>query len=104
MSLISCPAFVVHVSLQYSNVLIRGHSSVTKRRVRGVSNFLGNSVTTGVRFNVISVTRGWVGVQFPEKALRNTCIAPNTGIVDRHLCLHRKLGACPHSSHETGKS
>ena len=21
----------------------------------------------GVRFNVISVTRGWVGVQFPEK-------------------------------------
>ena len=27
----------------------------------------------GVMFNVISVTRGWVGVQFPEKiALRNT--------------------------------
>ena len=27
----------------------------------------------GVRFNVICVTRGWVGVQFPEKkALRNT--------------------------------
>ena len=26
----------------------------------------------GVRFNVIRVTRGWVGVQFPEKALRNT--------------------------------
>ena len=27
----------------------------------------------GVRFNVISVTRGWVGVQFPgKKALRNT--------------------------------
>ena len=21
----------------------------------------------GIRFNVISVTRGWVGVQFPEK-------------------------------------
>ena len=27
----------------------------------------------GVRFNVISVTRGWVGVQFPgKKALHNT--------------------------------
>ena len=27
----------------------------------------------GVRFNVISVTRGWVGVKFPgKKALRNT--------------------------------
>ena len=23
----------------------------------------------GVRFNVISVTRGWVGVQFPEKSV-----------------------------------
>ena len=23
----------------------------------------------GVRFNVISVTRGWVGVQFPEKSM-----------------------------------
>ena len=21
----------------------------------------------GVRFNIISITRGWVGVQFPEK-------------------------------------
>ena len=31
----------------------------------------------GVRFNVISVTRGWVGVQFPEKkALRNSWMAP----------------------------
>ena len=23
----------------------------------------------GVRFNVISVTRGWVGVQFPQKSV-----------------------------------
>ena len=23
----------------------------------------------GVRFNVISVTRGWVGVKFPEKSV-----------------------------------
>ena len=33
----------------------------------GVSNFPGKNVTQVVRFNVISVTRGWVGVQFPEK-------------------------------------
>ena len=24
-------------------------------------------IARGLRFNVISVTRGWVGVQFPEK-------------------------------------
>ena len=31
----------------------------------------------GVRFNVISVTREWVGVQFPEKkVLRNIWMAP----------------------------
>ena len=33
----------------------------------GVSNFPGKKRYAGVRFNVISVTRGWVGVQFPEK-------------------------------------
>ena len=34
----------------------------------GVSNFPGkNVVNEGARFNVISVTRGWVGVQFPGK-------------------------------------
>ena len=32
----------------------------------GVSDFLEKSVNEGVMFNVISVTRGWVGVQFPE--------------------------------------
>ena len=38
----------------------------------GVSNFPGKRYE-GVRFNVISVTRGWVGVQIPgKKALRNT--------------------------------
>ena len=31
----------------------------------GVSDFLEKSVTK--MFNIISVTRGWVGVQFPEK-------------------------------------
>ena len=30
--------------------------------------------------------------------------ADNTGIVDCHICLHRQLGACPHSSCETGES
>ena len=30
--------------------------------------------------------------------------AGNTGIVDRHICLHRQLGACPHSSRETSES
>ena len=39
----------------------------------GVSTFSGKKRYEGVMFNVISVTRGWVGVQFPEKnALRNT--------------------------------
>ena len=33
----------------------------------GVSDFLGKKHYEGVMFNVISVTRGWVGVQFPEK-------------------------------------
>ena len=33
----------------------------------GVSDFLGKKRYEGVMFNVISVTRGWVGVQFPEK-------------------------------------
>ena len=33
----------------------------------GVSDFFGKKRYVGVIFNVISVTRGWVGVQFPEK-------------------------------------
>ena len=33
----------------------------------GVSNVQGKKRYEGVRFNVISVTRGWVGVQFPGK-------------------------------------
>ena len=32
-----------------------------------MSDFLEKKRYEGVRFNVISVTRGWVGVQFPEK-------------------------------------
>ena len=30
--------------------------------------------------------------------------ADNTGNVDRHMCLHRQLGACPHSSRATSDS
>ena len=38
----------------------------------GGVTFSGKKRYEGVRFNVISVTSGWVGAQFPEKALRNT--------------------------------
>ena len=43
-------------------------------------------------------------------AIRSPCLAAiqqcpdNTGLVDCNLCLHRQLGACPHSSRETGES
>ena len=36
---------------------------------RGCVIFSGKKRYEGVRFNVISVTRGWVGVQFPEKSV-----------------------------------
>ena len=44
----------------------------------GVVSFPGKKRYKCVRFNVISITRGWVGgVKFPEKkALRNTWMAP----------------------------
>ena len=35
----------------------------------GGINFSGKKRYEGVRFNVIRVTRGWVGVQFPEKSI-----------------------------------
>ena len=35
--------------------------------VGGGVTFSGKQRYEGVRFNVISVTRGWVGVQFPGK-------------------------------------
>ena len=38
----------------------------TQMGVGGCQNFRKKRYE-GVRFNVISVTRGWVGVQFPEK-------------------------------------
>ena len=39
---------------------------VTQMGVRGV-RFSGKKRYEGVMFNVISVKRGWVGVQFAEK-------------------------------------
>ena len=40
--------------------------------------FSGEKRYEGVMFNVISVTRGWVEVQFPEKSVtcRNTLMTP----------------------------
>ena len=40
---------------------------VMQMGVGGVSDFLEKKRYEGVLFNVVSVTRGWVGVQFPEK-------------------------------------
>ena len=40
---------------------------VTQMEVGGGVKFSGKKHYEGVRFNVISVTRGWVGVQFPGK-------------------------------------
>ena len=44
------------------------------RNADGGVRFSGKKRYEGVRFNVISITRGWVGVQFPEKKalIRNT--------------------------------
>ena len=54
-------------------VITLGHKGpfkcyVTQRREGGVG-FPGKKRDEGVRFNVISVTRGWVGVKFPGKNL-----------------------------------
>ena len=43
------------------------------------------------------------GICSPRLAAIQQC-ADNTVIVDCHLCLHRQLGACPHSNCETGES
>ena len=40
---------------------------VTQMGVRGGVQCSGEKRYEGIRFNVIIVTRGWVGVQFPEK-------------------------------------
>ena len=43
------------------------------------------------------------GICSPRLAAIEQC-ADHTGIVDCHLCRDRQLGACPHSSRETGES
>ena len=49
------------------NRQICGHSSVTKRSQEwGVCKISMKKSFEGERFNVISITRGWVGVNFPE--------------------------------------
>ena len=42
------------------------------------------------------------GICSPCLAAIQQC-ADNTGNVDRHICLHRQLGACPHSSRATSE-
>ena len=55
-----------------------------------------------LRWNVLSLSL-LPGICRPRLAAIQQC-ADNTGIVDRHLCLLRQLGACPHSSCEMGES
>ena len=56
----------------------------------GVSNFLEKKCYEGVRFDVNSVTRGWVGVQFPGKKRYVTLEWPHIHIlpttVEYHKC------------------
>ena len=51
----------------FTENIMRGHSSVTQRRSGwgGGVKFSGEKRYEGVRFNVISITRGWVGVKIP---------------------------------------
>ena len=49
---------------------------VTQLGVGGGVSFHGKKRYEDVRFNVISVTRGWVGVKFPGKSVRNILMAP----------------------------
>ena len=44
-----------------------GPSKCYVTQMGGGVNFSGEKRYEGVRFNVISVTRGWVGVQIPGK-------------------------------------
>ena len=45
------------------HVFLEGHSYVTPCSLGGGVSFPGKKCYEGVRFNVISVTRGWVGVK-----------------------------------------
>ena len=52
---------------------------VTQMGVGGVK-FSGKKRYEGVWFNVISVTRGWVGVQFPEKERYVVVLVADVGL------------------------
>ena len=56
------------IGVSYFKYLYKGPFKcyVTQMGVGGV-RFSGKKCYEGVMFNVISITRGWVGVQFPEK-------------------------------------
>ena len=47
----------------------------------GGVKFSGKMRYEGLRFNVISVTRGWVGVQFPGKKRYVTLEWPHNGFL-----------------------
>ena len=57
--------------------------------VGGVSNFPGKKRYEGVMFNVISVTKGWVGVQFPGKKRYVTLEWPPTLHNQNSYCMVR---------------
>ena len=61
------PSNDVHICKPYSMLLISACKGPFKCYVTqmGGSDFLEIKRYEGVMFNVISVTRGWVGVQFP---------------------------------------
>ena len=56
----------------------------------GCASFPGKKRYEGVRFNVISVTRGWVGFKFPGKMRYVTLECPLIGAIVRDTIYHCK--------------
>ena len=54
---------VIYLLICYGMVAIQ----VLSNAVRGGIRFPGKKCYKGIRFNFISVSRGWVGVKFPRK-------------------------------------
>ena len=67
---------------------------VMKMGVGGVSNVLEKKRYEGVRFNVISVTRGWVWVQFPGKKRYLTLEWPQCSYIYVCTCIRVCLLWC----------
>ena len=61
-----CSIIVLQILQQKLNHCVQRGHSIVRNAVGGVS-FPGKKRYEGVRFNVISITRGWVGVKFPGK-------------------------------------